>query len=74
MIKLIWMVAFVHAQAGPQVIRISETTTFDDLARCKFFGEAMKDRLADYARGVIKLDWKDKIAVAYKCEPSGQPI
>lgn len=73
MIKLIWFVAFVHAQAGPQVINIGETTAFKDDAMCQAFGKAMKDRLADYARGVLKMDWSDKVAVAFKCEPAGKP-
>jgi hypothetical protein len=73
MIKLIWFVAFIHAQAGPQVVKIGETTTFDDVARCNVFGEAMRVRLADYARGALHLDWPDKIAVQFKCEPSGDP-
>jgi hypothetical protein len=72
-IKLIWFVAFVHAQAGPQVINIGETTAFRDMAMCDAFGKVMKDRLADYARGVAKLDWGDKVAVAFKCEPAGDP-
>ncbi len=73
MVKLVWFVAFVHAQAGPQVINIGETTAFADDAMCQAFGKVMKDRLADYARGVVKLDWSDKVVVAFKCEPDGDP-
>jgi hypothetical protein len=73
MIKLIWFAAFVHAQAGPQIVPISETTVFSDRAKCEAFGNLMKARLADYARGAAKLDWKDRVAVQFKCEPSGQP-
>ena len=73
MIKLIWFVAFVHIQAGPQVVRIGETTIFADQAKCEMFGADMKARLADYARGALHLDWPDKIAVQFKCEPSGDP-
>lgn len=73
MIKLIWFVAFVHVQAGTQVVTIGETTVFPDNARCALFGAEMKDRLADYARGVAKIDWTDKVAVSFKCEPNGKP-
>lgn len=73
MIKLLWFAAFVHAQAGPQVITIGETTAFRDDAMCQAFGKVMKDRVADYARGVLKLDWSDKVAIAWKCEPAGDP-
>jgi len=73
MIKLIWFAAFVHAQTGPQVITIGETTLFKDRALCEAFGKIMSARLADYARGVAKLDWRDRVAVQFKCEPNGQP-
>lgn len=73
MVKLIWFVAFVHLQAGPQVVRIGETTTFADDEACQAFGKVMSDRLSDYARGALKLDWSDKVAVQFKCEPNGNP-
>jgi hypothetical protein len=73
MIKLLWFAAFVHMQAGPQVITIGETTAFRDDAMCQAFGKAMQERVADYARGIAKLDWSDKVAIAWKCEPAGNP-
>jgi hypothetical protein len=72
-IKLIWFVAFVHAQTGPQVIQVGETTLFRDDAMCQAFGAVMKDRLADYARGLAKLDWSDRVAIQWRCEPNGRP-
>lgn len=68
MIKLIWFVAFVHAQAGPRVINIGETTVFKDMAMCEAFGKVMSDRVADYVRGLAKLDWSDSVAVQFKCQ------
>jgi hypothetical protein len=73
MIKLIWFVAFIHNQAGPQVVNVSETTLFKDDKMCQAFGTTMKDRLADYTRGVAHLDWSDKVAVSFKCEANGDP-
>jgi hypothetical protein len=73
MIKLLWFAAFVHMHAGPQVITIGETTAFRDEAMCQAFGKVMQERVADYARGIAKLDWSDKVAIAWKCEPAGEP-
>jgi len=73
MIKLVWFVAFVHAQAGPGVMAIDETETFQDAAACDAYGASMKDRVADFARGVARLDWHDSLRVSFKCEPNGRP-
>jgi hypothetical protein len=73
MIKLLWVVTFVHAQSGPITGRVNETTLFANEAECKAFGESMKDRVADYARGAAQLDWKDYVAVKYSCQPNGDP-
>tara|TARA_R110000868_G_scaffold368772_2_gene631909 strand:- start:80 stop:304 length:225 start_codon:yes stop_codon:yes gene_type:complete len=73
MIKLLWVVAFVHAQSGPTTGRIKEETIFTNEVECSAFGEAMKGRVADYARGAAGLQWKNFVAVLYKCEPNGDP-
>lgn len=72
MIALIWFVAFMTAQ-GPSVNIITETTVFADRAACEEFGKTMSRRTADYARGGFGLDWSDRVEVAFKCEPNGQP-
>ena len=74
MIKLIWFVAFIHAQAGPQVVAVQDSEKLKDEEQCTLYGEAMKDRFADYARGAAHLTWQDKVAVQFKCEPDGDPL
>lgn len=71
MYTLIWMVAFIHVQAGPQVVPVGETTTFPDEAACMAFGKDMSPRMMDYARGLAVLDWSDPVSVHFRCTQGG---
>lgn len=73
MIALIWF-AVLMTPHGSAVLPIQETTTFATMDECKVFGEKMKSRTADYARGLARLDWNAPIYVAFKCAPAGQPV
>lgn len=72
MIALIWIVATLSAQ-GPTVVSIPETTTFQTEAECIAFGDKMRSRTADFARGMMNLDWSAPVQVAFDCKPNGQP-
>lgn len=69
---LIWIAAVVTAQ-GVVPVPIGETTKFKSMAECEAFGKAMSPRAEDYARGLLKLDWSDKIVVGFKCGAPGRP-
>lgn len=72
MYKMVWLVAFIHSQAGPQVAPIAETTTFKDEAACMAFGKEMSPRVMDYARGAAGLDWGDAVSVHYRCTDTSE--
>ena len=71
MYVMMWLVAFVHAQSGPQVVPVGETTKFQNEAECMAFGQAMSTRMMDYTRGGAGLDWNDPVSVHYRCTPAG---
>lgn len=71
MFKMLWLVAFIHPQEGPQVAPVPEITTFKDEAACEAFGKEMSPRMMDYTRGAAGLDWSIKVSVHYRCEMDG---
>ena len=70
--KLIW-VALVMTAQGPQVVPFIDETPFKADAECAAFGGEMKDRTADFVRGMFNVPWAAPVQVAFKCEPNGQP-
>lgn len=70
---LIWSV-MVMTPTGPVVLPpVQDETSFTSVEACKLFAEEHHDRMADYARGVLKLAWKDHIEAVSQCRPDGQP-
>ena len=68
---LVWIVAAMTAR-GPVTGPIPEMTKFNSEAECVEFGNGMQQRVADYTRGMLKLDWSIPVSVAFQCQPSGQ--
>jgi hypothetical protein len=68
---LLWLVAVMTAN-GPVTAKIAETTKFKSEAECIEFGRGMLPRVQDYGRGLMKLDWTDKVAAGFTCEADGQ--
>lgn len=49
---------------GPQVVPFIDETQFKAGAECVAFGETMKDRTADFVRGMFDIRW-DAIALPF---------
>lgn len=68
---LIWIVA-VMTVSGPVAIHSKEKTSFSGQAACEAYAKAHTGRMADYARGILHLDWTDDVLVTHRCVPAGQ--
>jgi|GEM_PF-6012934 len=72
MITLVWL-ALIVTSNGYVAVPIPESSEFRTAEECRAFGEKMAPRLADYARGMVRADWRQKVDVIFECSAPGQP-
>lgn len=68
---LVWIVVTVTA-GGPVTGPIPEMTKFKSETECTEFGKGMAPRVADFTRGMLRLDWTVPVHVTFRCAPAGQ--
>jgi hypothetical protein len=66
-VALEWQVAALTAQ-GVVNGTIPETTRFNTISDCQEWGEAMRERIEDWLRGNLNLDWDGRVQAVAVCK------
>lgn len=68
---LLWAIAVVMSN-GSGILQAKEKRLFDTQAACEEYAKEFSPRMADWTRGVLKLDWDAQVRVAYRCADNAQ--
>jgi hypothetical protein len=74
MVEIMWAFAFISVQGLPAEGVMKENNKFDTLEKCADFGAEYAPRVADYVRGMAKLDWDDPVHVRHACLDKRTPV
>jgi hypothetical protein len=73
MIHLVWLVA-VMTSGGPVFLDVHEDKPFASMKACEDFSREYRQRIEDYMRGRLRLEWSRSVDAAGRCIVPGQDL